>query len=90
MSDKKYWTSFAALNNKEKLQKLTEDEFGEELPFGDLDGKGVLDAKTPRRSVQSWALPQNHFHFCAWDGAGGAYHKDQALKPGLSERFPPL
>jgi MoCo/4Fe-4S cofactor protein with predicted Tat translocation signal len=49
MSDKKYWTSFAALNNKEKLQKLTEDEFGEELPFEDLDGKGVLDTKTPRR-----------------------------------------
>lgn len=49
MSDKKYWTSFAALNNKEDLQKRTENEFGEELPFEDLDGKGLLDAKTPRR-----------------------------------------
>ena len=49
MSDKKYWSSFAELNNKEKLQKLRADEFGEDLPFEDLDGKGLLDAKTPRR-----------------------------------------
>jgi MoCo/4Fe-4S cofactor protein with predicted Tat translocation signal len=49
MSDKKHWTSFAALNNKEELQKLTENEFSEDLPFEDLDGKGLLDAKTPRR-----------------------------------------
>ncbi len=49
MSDKKYWTSFAALNNKEELQKLTQDEFNEELPFEDADGKGLFDAKTPRR-----------------------------------------
>jgi MoCo/4Fe-4S cofactor protein with predicted Tat translocation signal len=49
MSDKKYWTSFAALNNKEEIQKLTQNEFAEDLPFEDLDGKGLLDAKTPRR-----------------------------------------
>ncbi|HWJ90272.1 MAG TPA: TAT-variant-translocated molybdopterin oxidoreductase [Flavisolibacter sp.] len=49
MSDKKYWTSFAALKNKEELQKLTQNEFAEDLPFEDLDGKGLLDAKTPRR-----------------------------------------
>src|SRR3954462_12865202 len=49
MSDKKYWTSFAALDNKEELQKLTQNEFGEDLPFEDLNEKGILDAKTPRR-----------------------------------------
>src|SRR5215204_1694103 len=37
MSDKKYWQSFAELNNKE------------EFPFEDIDGKGWLDAKSPRR-----------------------------------------
>src|SRR3982750_1177640 len=49
MSDKKYWTSFAALNHKEELKKLNENEFAEELPFEDLDDKGFFDAKTPRR-----------------------------------------
>ncbi|MGZ8536787.1 MAG: TAT-variant-translocated molybdopterin oxidoreductase [Flavisolibacter sp.] len=49
MSDKKYWTSFAALNHKEELKKLNENEFGEDLPFEDLNDKGLLDAKTPRR-----------------------------------------
>ena len=49
MSDKKYWTSFAALNNKEDARKRSENEFGEELPFEDLDDKGLLDARTPRR-----------------------------------------
>ncbi|HEU4633374.1 MAG TPA: TAT-variant-translocated molybdopterin oxidoreductase [Flavisolibacter sp.] len=49
MSDKKYWQSFAELNNKEGVQKLAQNEFAEELPFGDLDDKGLLDAKTPRR-----------------------------------------
>src|SRR6478672_9913988 len=49
MSDKKYWQSFAELNNKEEAQKKAENEFQEDLPFEDLDGKGLLDAKTPRR-----------------------------------------
>ena len=49
MSDKKYWQSFAELNDTERMQKLSQNEFGEELPFEDLDGKGLLDAKTPRR-----------------------------------------
>lgn len=49
MSDKKYWTSFAALNNKEEIEKREQDEFKEELPFGDIDDKGLLDAKHPRR-----------------------------------------
>ncbi len=47
--EKKYWQSFAELNDKERLQKLTKDEFQEELPFEDIDGKGLLDSKTPRR-----------------------------------------
>jgi molybdopterin-containing oxidoreductase family iron-sulfur binding subunit len=49
MSDKKYWQSFAELNNKEEFQKRNSDEFKEELPFEDIDGKGWLDAKSPRR-----------------------------------------
>ena len=49
MSDKKIWQSFAELNNKEGFKKAQSDEFKEELPFEDLDGKGLLDAKTPRR-----------------------------------------
>src|SRR5690348_18408895 len=49
MSDKKYWTSFAALKNNEELQKKTENEFPEDLPFGDLDDKGLFDLKHPRR-----------------------------------------
>jgi MoCo/4Fe-4S cofactor protein with predicted Tat translocation signal len=49
MSNKKYWQSFAELNDKEGFQKQNQDEFGEQLPFEDLDGSGILDAKTPRR-----------------------------------------
>ena len=47
--EKKYWQSFAELNDKENFQKRTQDEFQEELPFEDQDGKGWLDAKSPRR-----------------------------------------
>ena len=49
MSDKKYWQSFAELNNKEEVQKLAQNEFAEDLPFEDLNDKGLFDAKTPRR-----------------------------------------
>lgn len=49
MSDKKYWQSFAELNDKERVQKRAKNEFQEELPFEDLDDKGLMDAKTPRR-----------------------------------------
>lgn len=49
MSDKKYWTSFAALKNKEELEKRTENEFAEDLPFGEIDEKGLFDLKHPRR-----------------------------------------
>src|ERR1700761_443126 len=49
MSDKKYWQSFGERNNSEAFQKATENEFNESLPLEGLDGKGLLDAKTPRR-----------------------------------------
>jgi MoCo/4Fe-4S cofactor protein with predicted Tat translocation signal len=49
MSNKKYWQSFAELNDNVSFQKLQKDEFNEELPFEDSEGKGWLDAKAPRR-----------------------------------------
>jgi len=49
MSDKKYWQSFGERTNSEAFQKSTENEFNEDLPLEGLDGKGLLDAKTPRR-----------------------------------------
>ncbi len=47
--EKKYWQSFAELNDNERFQKQVQNEFNEELPFEDSDGKGWLDAKSPRR-----------------------------------------
>src|ERR1700761_39023 len=49
MSDKKYWQSFGERNSSEAFQKSTENEFNESLPLEGLDGKGLLDAKHPRR-----------------------------------------
>ncbi|HEU4576214.1 MAG TPA: TAT-variant-translocated molybdopterin oxidoreductase [Chitinophagaceae bacterium] len=49
MSEKKYWQSFGELKDQENFQKKQQDEFREELPFEDMDGKGWLDAKSPRR-----------------------------------------
>ncbi len=50
MSKKKYWQSFGELNQTESFQESTKNEFKEELlPLADLDDKGILDAKTPRR-----------------------------------------
>jgi MoCo/4Fe-4S cofactor protein with predicted Tat translocation signal len=49
MSDKKYWQSFGERNDSDAFQKSTEDEFNESLPLEGLDGKGLLDAKHPRR-----------------------------------------
>ena len=49
MSDKKYWQSFGERSDSEAFQKSTENEFSESLPLEGLDGKGLLDAKTPRR-----------------------------------------
>ena len=50
MNNKKYWQSFGDLSNSEAHQQGAEKEFKEELlPLEALDGKGLLDAKTPRR-----------------------------------------
>jgi len=50
MSKKKYWQSFGELHQTEEFQQSTKNEFKEELlPLADLDDKGILDAKTPRR-----------------------------------------
>lgn len=50
MSKKKYWQSFGELNHSENFQETSKNEFKEELlPLADLDDKGILDAKTPRR-----------------------------------------
>ncbi len=48
MEQKKYWQNLGELNDTEGHQKLVKDEFQEDLPFSD-DGKGLLDAKAPRR-----------------------------------------
>jgi len=48
--EKKYWQNFGELNHSEAFQQTAEKEFKEELlPLADLDDKGILDAKTPRR-----------------------------------------
>lgn len=50
MSKKKYWQSFGELNQTQSFQESANKEFKEELlPLEDLDDKGLLDAKTPRR-----------------------------------------
>ncbi|MGF2411301.1 TAT-variant-translocated molybdopterin oxidoreductase [Ferruginibacter sp.] len=50
MSNKKYWQSFGELNQTENFQQSAEKEFKEELlPLADMDDKGILDAKAPRR-----------------------------------------
>jgi molybdopterin-containing oxidoreductase family iron-sulfur binding subunit len=49
MANKKYWQSFGELHNSEAHQENVQNEFREELPFEDLEGKGLLDAKAPRR-----------------------------------------
>ncbi len=49
MSQNKYWQSFAEVNDPENFKARNQDEFREELPFEDFDGKGLLDAKAPRR-----------------------------------------
>ena len=48
--NRKYWQSFGELTQSDNHQKATQNEFQEELlPLAELDGKGVLDAATPRR-----------------------------------------
>ncbi len=46
----KYWQNFGELNQSEAFRESTANEFKEELlPLEDLDDKGLLDGKTPRR-----------------------------------------
>src|ERR1700761_6455853 len=47
--EKKYWQSFGELNHTESFQESSKNEFKEELPFEDLDDKGIFGTKTPRR-----------------------------------------
>jgi MoCo/4Fe-4S cofactor protein with predicted Tat translocation signal len=50
MNNRKYWQSFGDLNQTEGFEQSTKNEFKEELlPLADLDDKGLLDAKAPRR-----------------------------------------
>lgn len=50
MSNKKYWQNFGELTQSEAFQESVKKEFNEELlPIEELDSKGLLDAKTPRR-----------------------------------------
>jgi MoCo/4Fe-4S cofactor protein with predicted Tat translocation signal len=49
MSEKKYWKSFGELNLSESYIKDQENEFREDLPGVMDDGKGLMDAKHPRR-----------------------------------------
>ena len=47
---KKYWQSFGELNESESFQQSAQQEFKEELlPIAELDSKGILEVKTPRR-----------------------------------------
>jgi molybdopterin-containing oxidoreductase family iron-sulfur binding subunit len=50
MSNKKYWQNFGDLTESERFKQDSQNEFQEELlPLAELDGKGILDAATPRR-----------------------------------------
>jgi MoCo/4Fe-4S cofactor protein with predicted Tat translocation signal len=48
MSNSTIWQSFGQRNQSEAFEELAQDEFREDLPT-DLDDKGLLDAKAPRR-----------------------------------------
>ncbi len=49
MSQNKYWQSFGEFKEDDAFQKKQQDEFSEDLPFEGFDGKGLLEAKAPRR-----------------------------------------
>ncbi len=48
MSNSTIWQNFGQRNQTEAFEELGQDEFREDLP-ANLDDKGLLDAKTPRR-----------------------------------------
>jgi len=47
--NKKYWQNFRELNHSETYTEEIQNEFQEDLPLADLDNKGLLEGKTPRR-----------------------------------------
>lgn len=50
MKNKKYWQNFGDLTESDRFKEAQQKEFQEELlPLEDLDSKGLLDVKTPRR-----------------------------------------
>ena len=50
MSNKKYWQNFGELTQSDAFKKSSEKEFQEDLlPIEELDDKGLLEIKTPRR-----------------------------------------
>ncbi len=48
MEQQKYWQSFGELNRSTAYEAAANDEFQEDLPL-EMDDKGFLEAKTPRR-----------------------------------------
>ncbi len=48
MDHKKYWQSLGELKQSDAYQDSLKDEFSEDLPF-EANGKGTLEASTPRR-----------------------------------------
>ena len=49
-NNKQYWQNFGDLTQSDRFKKSAEKEFQEELlPLEDLDDKGLMDIKTPRR-----------------------------------------
>ncbi|MEO6931153.1 MAG: TAT-variant-translocated molybdopterin oxidoreductase, partial [Chitinophagaceae bacterium] len=49
MEKKQYWQSFGEFTDSDAVKQSSQDEFASALPFEELDGSGILDAKTPRR-----------------------------------------
>ncbi|MBV9986853.1 MAG: TAT-variant-translocated molybdopterin oxidoreductase [Chitinophagaceae bacterium] len=49
MEQKKHWQSFGELKQSDAYNKDVKDEFREDLPFVEDEGKNFLDAKAPRR-----------------------------------------
>ncbi len=49
-NNKQYWQNFGDLTQSDRFKQAAEKEFQEELlPIEELDSKGLLDIKTPRR-----------------------------------------
>ena len=68
------------------FKKKTQDEFQEELPFEDLDDKGLLDAKTPRRDFLKYLgfSTAAAAHCCQLRNAGYVKHYSLCQQTGES------